>query len=309
MRMRWHALGIASLLSVAVSASAQNAGSGATSGSGTTPQQPAAPTVEQRIDTLAKLLEKRDVKTRDDLAERQDRLDQFLTDKRAYEKELAISREKCTADIRRANRDTKLMAILSCYRADLTLQMAFLRKETTYMKQLTGISPEAKTKFTETNRALSDAMATIITAIDSDVYEAPEEVESAKKKLRDNYQHPRYLALGLIRADRALGWTGFLAQRIRQLWPMTAPESSERAILAQSVECLEKTAADLKAFGSQENYESTKEKFGQYQSGLTKCAESLRSAYRSAKGIPESSSGSLNTGAEAAVGTGTIIGE
>lgn len=309
MRMRWHALGIASLLSVAVSASAQSTGSGATSGSGTTPQPPAPPTIEQRMDTLAKLLEKRDVKTRDDLAERQDRVDQFMTDKRAYEKELAISREKCTADIRRANRDTKLSTVLSCYRADLMLQMAFLRKEATYVKQLTGISPEAKTKFTETNRALSDAMATIITAIDSDVYEAPEEVESAKKKLRDNYQHPRYLALGLIRADRALGWTGFLGQRIRQIWPLTAPESPERLKLVQSVECLEKTAFELKAFGALENYESTKEKFGQYQSSLGNCAESLRSAVRWVKGIPESSSGSLMTGPEATSGTGTVTAE
>jgi hypothetical protein len=307
MKSRWQIIGIASLLSIAVSASAQETGTGGLlvgEGSGAV-----VLTIEQRIDNLANLLEKRSVKTRDELLEREDRLKTFLTDKRAYEKELAILREKCRADIRRANRDTKLPTVLSCYRSDLMLQMAFLRKESTYVKQLTGLSPAAQESFALTYKKLSDAIATIITAIDSDVYEATEEVESAKKKLWQNYQYPRYLSLGLIRADRSLGWIGLLGQRIRQVWPLTTSESPERAKLVASVECLEKTAADLKAFGLLENYESTKEKFGQYQSSLAKCAESLRSAFRSAKGIPETSSGSLNTGAEAGAGTGTSIRE
>jgi hypothetical protein len=283
-------IGLATLLAFALPAAAQSAGSGSVSGSGSLSSgSGTVMSVEDRISVLQQLLEKRTVRTREDLLEKEDRLAQFMKDKIAYEKELAILREKCRSDIRKSNRDTKLRVTLMCYRSDLTLQMAFLRKENAYLKQLTGLSETAKAKALGMHANLSDAMATIVLAIDSGVYEDPLQLESAKKKLWQQYQNPRYVGLSLLRADRALGWIGLLAQRLRVQWQLEGLSDDVRDKITQSVNCLEKSASIAKSVGSLTNYESTKVLFGQYQSELGKCAEMLRATVRSAKGISDPS--------------------
>lgn len=283
--------------------SAEQTASGTTTGSGTIVQEPS---FEEQTALLELLLNERSIKNRDELAEDAEKRTTFLEDREEHWKALAVLREKCRADVRKSNRDTKLSVTLSCYRADLTLQMEFLRKEKTYLNALGGLSKTGRMRIESAIDGLSEAMATVVNAIDSDVYERAEDVLTAKQKLGTQYRQQHYLAWEIARADRMLGWVGLFAQRIRQM--SAQPDTSETTLLKmrESMVCLQKNAAILKSAMTVKNYAETNAFFGQYQSGLTNCVESLRSVLRSVRGIPDPVKDSPSGAENASAGTGSI---
>jgi hypothetical protein len=306
--LRIFAASCAAALSVSLPAFAAETGSGSAAGSGAA-LPPAPLTAEEKLSALEALLEKRTVRSREDAAGRAEALAAFLKDTRAYEQELALKRDQCNTAIRRANRDTKLAVTESCFRSDLLLQMSFLRREASYLKQLMGLREDRRALALAANKNLSDAMATIIDAIDSGVYERPENLSAAKRKLWQQYSRQRYLTLGLVRADRTLAWIGLLGQRISQLLQDGAPNEAAIAKLHDSVDCLHKMSSIVSSFEALTEYESTKVPFGQYQSGLKKCVESLRAAVRLQKGFPAEPEEGPSVEPEAGSGTTNISTE
>lgn len=273
-------------------------------GSGTTVNEP-----QPVLEFLHTLAMQRSVDSRSDLVEKTEAVAALQKEKLLYEKELALKRTQCLTDIRRANRDTKLSVTLDCFRGDLLLQMSFLRTENAYLERLGGMSAGHKRMTIATNKDLSDAMATIVNAIDSGVYEEISALESAKQKLAQQYMTARYRALTAARAERTLGWIGLLGQRIQQLLPQAGTGELLHTRLLDSANCLKNTAQNVISVQQELQYESTKEKIGQYQSSLVHCIESLRSAIRISRGLPDTLIPGGSGGTKAGSGTSSMIKE
>jgi hypothetical protein len=121
-------------------------------------------------------------------------------------------RSTCRSDMRQANRDTKFPTLLSCERGELALELDFLRRERAYLQGLTEATGSLRTSAVQKLDALSDAMNTVIFAIDSGVYQTTDALLNARQKLQQKYRSSLEESLLLLRADRALTWISLLLQ-------------------------------------------------------------------------------------------------
>ncbi|MFA6038812.1 MAG: hypothetical protein WCV62_03885 [Candidatus Peribacteraceae bacterium] len=116
----------------------------------------------------------------------------------------------CRADLRQANRDTKLPTLLRCYRSELSLEREELRREREYSALLAGVDDGIRKAFFTQVDALREAIQLIINGIDSDVYEDTVQVADARGKLQRVFRSKFFAARTLLRTDRALAWTSLL---------------------------------------------------------------------------------------------------
>ncbi|MEK7218741.1 MAG: hypothetical protein AAB728_04720 [Patescibacteria group bacterium] len=158
----------------------------------------------------------------------------------AYLAKRTEHRIACRADLRQANRDTKLPTLLRCYRGELSMEREELRKEREYIALLAGISEGIRKGFFAQLDAIREAIQTIMNAIDSDVYEDATQVAVARGKLQRVYRSPFFAARTLLRADRALSWTALLLADLEATGSGVTVNESSR-------ECLSKGEATLRA--------------------------------------------------------------
>lgn len=116
----------------------------------------------------------------------------------------------CRADLRQANRDTKLPTLLRCYRGELSMEREELRREREKIAGLAGVSAEVRTEALQRINSLHEAIGTLLSAIDSDVFQDTPPVTSAREKLQRAYRSHVFTARAFLRADRALSWTALL---------------------------------------------------------------------------------------------------
>ena len=135
----------------------------------------------------------------------------------SYRKALATAFQKitelqsnCRTDFRHANRDQKFRVQLRCYRGEIALQKELLRKQHDFIAELPGISDTVRKNALQRIDALSDALAAVITGIDSGVFTSLNDLLEAKKNLFEKYRSPAWAMLTVLRAERLLSWTMLL---------------------------------------------------------------------------------------------------
>lgn len=116
-----------------------------------------------------------------------------------FYKKRAAFRKQCREDMRRANRDSLITTLLRCYKSDLTLERDFLKEKRVRLEKLPGVIAKVRTGTLSRLDLLTDAMGTIVFAIDNGVYGAQDELIEAKTNLREKYRKP--FAAGAVTAD------------------------------------------------------------------------------------------------------------
>lgn len=153
-----------------------------------------------------------------------------------YDRKIAELRLLCRRDIRLANKDTKLPTILRCYRGEMSELRELLLKQRDAATTAPGVSESVRTETLTALTALLDAVNTVITAIDSNVYGSEADVREVKGNLREKYQLPAQEALALLRTETALSWISFLIERFDKAVADDGASNAERWARAQ--ECL-----------------------------------------------------------------------
>ncbi len=121
-----------------------------------------------------------------------------------FYKKRAAFRKQCREDMRRANRDTLITTLLRCYKSVLTLERDFLKERHLYLEKLPGVTAKVRPTTLSRLDLLSDAMGTIVFAIDNGVYGVQDEVLEAKTSLLQKYRQPFWQGLTFADADRSL---------------------------------------------------------------------------------------------------------
>lgn len=160
------------------------------------------------------------------------------TERARHAQRLAELRRKCREEIRKANRDTVVEKTQQCFRSDLLEQLALHRKEKTYVASLPGIDAGTQAGFQAASQALMDAEVAVVNGVDTGVYATVELLESAKRKLRDQYRAPYWAALFRLAADAQVPWLAWQADRLEYL----LSEKPETAA-TEAVGCLEEAVS------------------------------------------------------------------
>ncbi len=158
------------------------------------------------------------------------------TEKARHEQRIRELRVKCREEIRKANRDTIVAKSAQCLRSDLMEELALRRKEKAYVESLPNIDASILSSYAASVTALMDAQSAIVDGIDTNVYSTVELLQTAKRKLRDQYRIPYWTAFFRLSADRLIPWTAWQVDRMEYL----LSEEPETAADLQ-VACLEET--------------------------------------------------------------------
>lgn len=191
-------------------------------------------------------------------------------EKARHEQRIWEQRAKCREEIRKANRDTIVSKSAQCFRSDLMEELALRRKEKTFVESLPAIDPQALASYSAAVTALMDAQAAIVDGIDTNVYSTVELLQTAKRKLRDQYRTPYWTAFFRLTADRLIPWTAWQVDRMEGL----LSEEPETAAEAQ-VACLEETT-NLLAIAKNAPFETALANLKTALARSRECAATLR---------------------------------
>lgn len=186
------------------------------------------------------------------------------------------ARAECRQEIRKANRDAKSEVILRCYRAELSQEKTQLRRESALLEVLPGVTQDVRAQTRVAHDAMLSALQTLLDGIDAGVYGDATLLTNAKKRLHTQYRVPQRASLLRLRADRALAWVILIARRLPEAL-QDAPQKTEEQRMA-ALGCLESQRDLLTAILASNDYLKMKDLFGQYQSAVPGCAESVRAA-------------------------------
>lgn len=192
------------------------------------------------------------------------------TEKARHEQRIWELRAKCREEIRKANRDTIVSKSAQCLRSDLMEELALRRKEKAYVESLPGIDAQVLAPYSSSVAALMDAQSAIVDGIDTGVYTTVELLQTAKRKLRDQYRMPYWTTFFRLSADRMIPWAAWQVDRMDGLLSKE-PETAADAQVA----CLEETV-NLLSISKSSPFESA---FTALQTALGKsrdCAATLR---------------------------------
>lgn len=156
---------------------------------------------------------------------------EFRTQFAAFIAARAALRSRCRDDLRRSNKNTKFPTLTRCYTDDLALEKELLEKRRTRLENMPGVSDAVRNAALSKLDALTDAVDTIMFALESNVYGVPEDLSETKKSLLEKYRMPYWDAMLLARADRALSLASSLILRIDAL-PSPETYASARSCLA-----------------------------------------------------------------------------
>lgn len=147
----------------------------------------------------------------------------------------------CRRDIRSANRDTKFPTTLRCFRGLLMQRLGYLRDER--RNRPLGFGPAHDLLLSRTD-ALTDAMTTIVDAIDSDVYDDDASLKDAKARLYAQYEEPYAAAILAAQAERLEHWLFVLVNDLDRI--AAADLHREHVdVLLPVADCLEQTSWQL----------------------------------------------------------------
>lgn len=179
-------------------------------------------------------------------------------------------RTKCREEIRKANRDTIVSKSAQCLRSDLMEELALRRKEKAYLESVPGIDAQILSAYSSAVTALMDAQSAIVDGIDTNVYTSVELLQTAKRKLRDQYRMPYWTALFRLSADRLIPGLAWQVDRMDYMLSEEPETAADSQVL-----CLEE-AVNLLSIAKSSPFESA---FAALQAALNKsrdCAATLR---------------------------------
>jgi hypothetical protein len=193
----------------------------------------------------------------------------------------AAAMEECRSQLRKANRDGKFPVMLRCIRAILLQDVTAQRRRETDLAERTDVSVIARESAVVTARALTDALVTVVNAIDTGVYNGQEDLEEMKARLFAAYRLPDLTTDVLLRIDRHRQWTMLLIARMRLLAGEESPRSVEiRGSVDQAATCLWTALDALDAASSAEDTVLAAKDVQVYEQSLTGCLHPLRAAAR-----------------------------
>lgn len=256
----WLALPITAFLTVTLAyAEAPATGTGTLSKTGSGSSPSVDPWVTERANR-ADLLRK-------NLAPHLKRENQWQMKQAEYLQKRTGHRVSCRAEMRQANRDTKLPTLLRCFRGELTMEREKLRQEREYAAQTLGIGDALRAAATKKIDLLRDAINTITFAIDSGVYGTQEAVASARQKLHLNYRAKLDGLRTLVRAEHALSWDALLLTDLDK-------QTTGTGSVALKNDCLTVQETALRTIVSQGTGSTVK--LTDVLTGLSRCVQDLR---------------------------------
>lgn len=141
----------------------------------------------------------------------------WASDVLRYNEKSLEYRTTCQESIRRANRDMILKQATTCFRGDLLLHTAYLRKQSTYVAALPFLQDSTRSGALLSIKKLMDAEMTIVNAIDTNLYTSVEILSDTKQKLREQYRLPYWLSLLQIQADRQLTFMSLMLKDVKEI--------------------------------------------------------------------------------------------
>jgi len=158
------------------------------------------------------------------------------TERKRHEDRLWELRSTCREELRKANRDTITEKAKQCYRSDLMEEIALRRKEQAFLTVLPGLDTATVNAYAKAVTDLTDAEVAIVDGIDTDVYDSLDALQTAKRRLRDQYRSPYWTAYFHLQADRLIPGLAWQVDRMA-LWTSEEPEKD----LSAAVQCLEES--------------------------------------------------------------------
>jgi len=187
-------------------------------------------------------------------------------------RKLVAHQLECKDEIRRANRDTKLLTLLRCYRTNLTLNLESLRKERLYIENImVGLTEGQKGNAYEELDNLVDAITTVINGIDAGVYTSQNGLEEVKTSLMKRYWTPWWHEQLKLHADRLISWIAHLIIRIDAISEANDMLEEDQILLANTRACLTDEETRLKAAISSLEYEETNTKLQESYENIMLC--------------------------------------
>ncbi|MBI1813145.1 hypothetical protein HY285_04920 [Candidatus Peregrinibacteria bacterium] len=132
-----------------------------------------------------------------------------------YDKKRAEFRAQCRDEIRRANRDTKFPTIQRCFRGEITQERALLLAQTGYLHDAPGIPSDVRQALGKKIGALTDALGTVVSAVDAGVYTGRDDLLEARNNLRDRYRNIVWEGWTQLRIERLITWVDYLLLEAR----------------------------------------------------------------------------------------------
>jgi len=194
-------------------------------------------TLSERMQALQTRMEKRVPESISVLIPDAAKKKSWDAERKRHAERMAELRRKCREEIRKANRDTIVEKSQQCFRSDLLEELALHRKEQAYVASLPGVDADFQSAFQAALTKLMDAEVAIVNGVDTGVYSTVELLQTAKRKLRDQYRIPYWTALARLNGDRQIPWLAWHVDRLQALLA-EAPETD----VSVAFGCLEEAA-------------------------------------------------------------------
>ena len=163
---------------------------------------------------------------------------QFAERRATFFRKRAQYRSVCRDDIRRANKTTLMKTLLRCYGSEMSFFKDFLGKEKEELQGTAGLSPTIRSAAVNRLDLLTDAIGTVIFAMDSGVYATKDDALEVKRNLYQKYELPLLQAWMSVRADRTLTWIAYMIANIDRLSILEHAVKLDRPTLSDARVCL-----------------------------------------------------------------------
>lgn len=280
--MKLSVLAVPFLLVLPLAANAQETGSGAMTSTGTVIEQPVLESgaLLRRLDVLAADAEARGITTRTDLLALEAKFTQMKDERTRQAQRRLEHRTDCRERLRKANRDQQAETAATCFKEELALETAILRKERTIVASLASLSPEVRVYALTTTDALIDAAQTIMDAVDAGLYTETAEMEDAKARLHARYRVPRMGAMLLAETDMDRAWNALFALRLQQRLAADPRPLEQLASMDLTLSCLERQQAFWTPAQPLKTYSEIKDIISQFRSEQPRCIHFVWSVNR-----------------------------
>ena len=191
----------------------------------------------------------------------------------------AEHRAACAEELRSASKFTKLPISLRCTKADLQLEIELLRKEKERITVLPGVTEDTRSLALTRLDLLMDALQTIVTAIESDVFQAVEELKEAKQNLRITYREPFWLLQLKLQAEKLQAWNASLMTRVAIVAEeQQVPDPTTTGVLLEAMMCLQQEEELLEDAGAAQNLAEAQQRIDGAQETMQICLAHLAEA-------------------------------
>ncbi len=201
---------------------------------------------------------------------------QFRVQRAEYYLARAGERRDCRADIRSANKTTLISTMLRCQRAELVDFKEFLTQQRAQLEGTAGLTPIVRAEALKRLDALSDAIKTIIFAIDSGVYGSKEGLLEGKINLYAKYEFPFWDAWMTVRIDRTLTWIAHVIAKIDALRQQESAKGLDRAAVRDARTCLVLQEESLHRLTSPGQAKDRSDKTGPVLMALRDCVHKIQ---------------------------------